>query len=150
MICQTGRKMYKVFFITRLSTTQQVAPCHYARGEQIFQESMRPLRILGARKVTWNKAHTMASQILDAIIQTDSPWQPGACNFCTPAIWSNNVICSTENTLVFKKKLCIKCNYMCDKHIDPGCFSLNNISEIKLQLNKGHKAASANLVCALI
>jgi hypothetical protein len=139
MICQTVRKRYRVFFITRLSITQQAASCHYARGDQIFQESMSPLRIPGARKVTWNKVHTMAPQILRTIIQTDSPWQLGACNFCTPAVWSNNVICSTENSLVIKKILGIKCNYMCDKHIDPGHFSLNTISEIKLQLNKGHK-----------
>ena len=139
MICQTVRKKYRVFFITRLSTAQQAALCHYARGEQIFQESMSPLRIPAARKVTWNKVHTRAQQILGAIIQTDLPRQPGACNFCTPATWSNNVICSIENSLVIKKIRCIKCSYMCDTHIDPGCFCLNNISEIKLQLNKGHK-----------
>ena len=83
------------------------------------------------------QVHTVVPQILGAIIQTYLSQQTGACNFCTPAIRGNNVIFPTENGLVIKKILCMKCNYICGKHTDPGC-SLN-ISEIKLQLNKVHK-----------
>jgi hypothetical protein len=50
---------------------------------EISQKSRSHLKILGARRVIWNKLYTQDPQLLDVTLHNHLPQPPDACDLCT-------------------------------------------------------------------
>ena len=58
----------------------------YTSVTQVYQKSRTQLKMLGARRVTWNKLYTQEPQVLGATLQNLVAWVKWVCHFCISAL----------------------------------------------------------------